>query len=34
MKNEHSAWQTLAKLWLVFVACCHGGIVFVNRKEY
>jgi hypothetical protein len=24
MKNEHSAWQTLAKLWLVLVAM--GGL--------
>jgi hypothetical protein len=24
MNNEHSSWQTLAKLGLVFVACCHG----------
>ncbi len=24
MNNEHSSWQTLAKLWLVFVAM--GGL--------
>ncbi len=26
MNNGHSSWQTLAKLGLAFVACCHGGL--------